>query len=442
MKKIFSKSSFPKAPGGDRYNWEDAQTVFKVSKVGLFVIKVIAAAKNAKQNHATDDDDLRVALDGFHFGKYRRHKEKISWKGFGASSSWDGASLKSGTKPIYFFARLGTGNHKLEFFADMTPTLKNLEVFEIEDDKFELTNLVPPEEIESNRKGVPWLSFVFLGTPPKSILLDVDVKSGKTKTTSDGDNLKVVINGEILQNKKAPTSKKYRNFYFSGDIKSANILSIDNKSLTKSLAFENSVELWYDGKPKISSSKISFFDTEEFLKELKPLADLRKYVLFAANFSLAYFKFDKRTYSKKFLEHSLKSNPSSLEFKSNHPVVRKIKNDPLYGKIRKAIKENLDKGLIEGEIYPVDFNFTSSDLDTSIHGIKKIEYKAKKKRNGDFEVYFELYDVYDFARGDMPFSLFGLQDSLKQKMINLLDTGEELGVVSNFEILIHVKDIL
>lgn len=69
VKKIFSKSNFPKAPGGNRYEWESAETIFKILKEGLFVVKIVASTKNAKQNYSTDDDDLRIALDGFHFGK-------------------------------------------------------------------------------------------------------------------------------------------------------------------------------------------------------------------------------------------------------------------------------------------------------------------------------------------------------------------------------------
>ena len=42
-------------------------------------------------------------------------------------------------------------------------------------------------------------------------------RSGKQKDSTDGDNLKVLINGKIIQNEEAPTSDKYKNFYFSGD---------------------------------------------------------------------------------------------------------------------------------------------------------------------------------------------------------------------------------
>ena len=106
FEKIFSKTSFPLAPGGDLYEWKAAETIFLIPAKGLFAIKIQAKAKNAKQNRGKDDDDLRISLDGFDFGKYERHQEMISWKSFGTSASWDGASLQGGTKTIYFFAEL------------------------------------------------------------------------------------------------------------------------------------------------------------------------------------------------------------------------------------------------------------------------------------------------------------------------------------------------
>jgi len=51
-----------------------------------------------------------------------------------------------------------------------------------------------------------------------------------------------------------------------------------------------------------------------------------------------------------------------------------------------------------------------------------------------------LYDVYDFDRKVNPFRLFKSFSYLKQRVINALDTGEKLGVVSNFEIQVDLID--
>jgi hypothetical protein len=445
MKKVFEKSAFPTAPGGNLYEWKGAETSFAIPKTGLFVIKIEASAKNAKQNNSNDDDDLRIALDGFSFGKYEKHDEKISWKGFGTSASWNGASLKGSTKTIYFFVELEKGDHKVQFFADETPEIKTFEVFAIENNKFTLTDLKPPELIESDRKGIPWVSFIFMGTHAKSVIFDVSTKSAKEKETADGDNLKVVVNGKIVQNKQATTSRKYKNFYFSGDIKSSGILSITNQELSDPLAFENSVEIWYDHEPIINSLQINFFDTEIFLKELEE-KDLRKYVLNRAELAIFIFKAEGKNYSAKFLRHSLKENPESLGFKASHPIARKIKADSMYKKILEELKERTTANILEGEIWPKDItgniNFESNDLATAIHGIKKIEYKAKPKKNGEFEVKMILLDIYDFQKQDLPFFLFHGKQYLKNTIINAMDLGESLHIIHNFEIQIYITEKL
>lgn len=452
MEKIFSKEFSLKAPGGDGYEWKEVETAFSVSERAVFAIKIEACAKNAQQNRSKDDDDLRVALDGFDFGKYERHQEMISWKGFGASASWDGASLKGGTKTIYYFVELEVGLHALQFFADETPTLKNIEILKIQNNTFELKNLKPLKKIKSERKGIPWLSFIFLGAQTKIFTLAVNTKSAKEKGGTDGDNLKIIVNGKIQKNPYAIESYKYKNFYFSGDIKEFDIFSIVSDELTDSLAFENAVELWYDETPEISSLEIKYFDNEAFLNRLKEFVDLKTYIIDRAHKAISIFKLAKKPYSAQFLEHSLNPNPSSLIFEPSDSLIKKIKDDPVYEKILKKLQEKISKGNLDGEIWPEDFkddmemkgtiNLNSYDLDTAIHGIHKIEYKAKPKKNNRFDLGFTLFDIYDFEKQNVPFFLSHVKDYLKNTTINALDMGEGLGLVNNFEVEIRLKEIL
>lgn len=445
MKSIFSRTSFPKAPGGNGYEWKAAETLFDVSADGLFVIKIEARAKNAKQNRETDDDDLRLALDGFDFGKYERNEEMISWKGFGTSASWDGASLKGGTKTIYFFFELDKGRHTLCFFADKTPILKNIEIFEIQNNAFELHNLTPPEKIKSNQKGIPWLSFIFLGSQTKNLVLRANAKSSRTKGSTDGDNLKVVINGKILKNKDANTSRKYENFYFAGDIKESDILLINHEAFSAPLAFENAVELWYDERPEIVSLSIEWFNSEEFFKQIKDYIDLKEYILSRAHAAISYFQITKKPYSAQFLEHSITKNPHSLIFQPNDPLAAQIRRDPVYKKLFEKIKEKISTGVLNGEIWPDDFtdghiDFDSDDLATAIHGIKKVQYKATPIKNKTYKVDMTLFDVYDFAKINAPRYIWPVSDYLKTTTNNFLDNGENLGIIRNYEIEISINE--
>lgn len=444
MNNVFSKFNFSQAPGGDKYQWMDAKIVFNIENSGLYVVKIVATAKNAERPESTDDDDLRIAIDGFHFGKYEIHDEKISWKGFGTSAGWNGASLQGGTKIIYFFLSLDKGSHNIQFFADGTPEIQSLEVFDIRNRRFKLQNLIPPENIASSKNGIPWISLIFLGSYPKQFFIDVITRSAKEKGGADGDNLKVILNGKILKNKKAATSSKYKNYYFSGDLKEIGILSLDNEEIGDPLAFENSIEIWYDQCPQILSLEINFFDTEAFLKELGNFVDLKKYVQKSAWLAAKYFKFNKWTYSERFLRRSLSDDPKPLIFESNHQIVRKIKNDKTYLEIVEIIKGKILSGNLDGEVWPKDFqrgkiNFTSQDLATAIHGIRKIEYKAEPKITGGFNVKFILFDIYDFEKVDVPFFLPNLKKYIKSQIINNLDIGETFGIINNFEIQININ---
>lgn len=451
-KPIFTKSNFSHAPGGNLYEWKEAETTFEVTKNGFFRIKIEASAKNAKQNKSTDDDDLRVALDGFDFGKYEHHEEDVSWKGFGASAAWNGASLKGGTKIIYFFTELQKGEHVLQFFADETPLLKNIEVFEVKDNIFEDSGLKPPQNIPSDENGVPWMSFIFLGGPPKNVILKVKTESGKIKGTKDGDNLKIVVNGAILKSPIASTAPKYKNFYFSGDLRKQDILTISHAQLSRPLTFENSIELWYDEMPEIVNLEIRFASHEEIIEYLRSegadIKILKEQVKDIAERALKFFRFFRKEYSAKFLEHALKSDSPPLIFNANDPLAQKIKKDPIYGKILVKIKEKITLGTFNGEIWPEDFkddpgmngeiNFDSEDFKTSIHGVRKIEYTAAATGNYQYAVNITIFDIYDFEKEEAPNFIIHPWKFLKSVAINNLETGEILGMIKSFEIEIHL----
>lgn len=449
MKKIFEKMDFPSAPGGDRYEWKKAETSFTIKKNALLAIKIVACCKNAKQNKLKDDDDLRISLDGYRLGKYEIHEEQISWKGFGTSASWDGSSLKGGVKTIYFFVNLHKGNHKIQFFADNKPAIKSVEVFEVKNKKFELSNLSPPQNLQTHRKGIPWISIIFLGTFPKNFLIDVKTKSAKEKKSSDGDNIKILVNGKILKNPRVPSSKKYGNFYFSGDVKYLKFLLLGDKELSGDLAFENAIDLWYDQEPEILNLKVEFFDIKQFLESLN-LMDLRTYARIQARFVILGLKASFRPFSAKLLKHALQENPENIVLGTNSSIVKKIKADIAYKKILDKLKEKVSLGIMNGEIWPRDFkddkemngaiNFNSHDLATSLHGIRKIEYQAKQKNNDKLEVEMIFFDVYDFEREKIP-SLFGEpKQYFKINILNAIDRAEALAVVKNFEIRIYVND--
>ncbi len=276
MKTIFQKIDFPLSQGGNNYEWEDAETTFEIKDEGIYIIAITASAKNKKQNKTGDDDDLRVTLNNYKFGQEEVHNAKKSWQGFGTAASWDGDSLKGSEKTIFFFVKLASGKQTLKFTADGKPVLKEIKVLQlnqegktIENAIFDFQETAPGTKTDEG--GIPWKSFVFQGqfnTDPFRVnLIDISAtcKSGKQKNSTDGDNIKVYANDKIVTNPQAPTSKKYQNFFFSGDLSKGTpetlMLSGDQFAFNKS---DFSVEIWYDEMPFLEQVKIEILGETKY----------------------------------------------------------------------------------------------------------------------------------------------------------------------------------
>ena len=413
MKTLLQKTNFPPAPGGDRYEWKAAETKFQVSQNGKYLIQITASANNGAQYHSTDDDDLRIALDDYNFGKYEIHDEKVSWKGFGTASSWDGASLKGNWKTIYFFKD---------------------ENFEIVDQKPKRKN----QTMDINRKGIPWMSFVLLGVKPKKISINATTQSATAKKSTDGDNVKIIVNGKIRTNPKAPQSKKYKNFYFSGDL---------DKGKTETLTLnpedfeflEDSVELWYDQNPG-TTIHIKLFDTiQEWLSKGIPEKLKLKFYEYTLNGLAILLSQLKYSYSSKFLRHSLTQQPEKLTFTNKSGLSKDVKNNQTYSRILSIIRKEIMNGVPDGQILLGDgakdlkIDFTEKDLKFSLHGLKKIEFSSQKISGNRCKVWLKLFDVYDFEPSRYDFNLI-------HNIVRMADQLEKNEVLKNFEIEIEIYD--
>ena len=455
MKEIYSQKGFPSASGGNIYYWQEVDTTFEVAEGGHYVIAVTASAKNAQQNNGTDDDDLRMELDGYRFGEKELHDEKISWKGFGTAASWDGASLRGGTKTNYFFVELSSGEHQIKLYADEAPVLKEITVLSFEEGEVfdAICNSKPKENIDTDEKGIPWLSFVFLGVKPKDFELSV-VCNATTKDKSDGDNVKVVTNGAILQNEQAPTSDKYKSFYFSGDLDHGEIKTLKIPPSTSKLV-ESSVEVWYDQAPEIHHLSFSLFKNHdeyiEALTEVDIKKDTFRQMFRFVVFSSKTLKPDLEV-ARLFLSHSIEDDPSNLNFNENDLVAKKIYADSAYRSIKEMVIEEIKTGKMEGIIDAGGkIAFETGDLLASIHGIKTVEFAATKKSEGEFDVEMVLTDTYDFRYQNYldactehsTCKLKNVSEAiLLTTLNNLANAGEYFGAVSNFEIRILMKDSL
>lgn len=443
MKKLFTKSYNLTAPGGDNYELKEAKTSLLCVEKGWHLIKVTAKAQDAKQKNSTDDDDLRMALNGYELGKYEIPQGQEHYKGFDIAASWNGATLKGNSKTVYsFFYATQVGDNQLQFYADGKPYLDSIEFYQLSSNEiFKLTDLKPSNTDDVDRNGIPCISFIFIGPQPKVFEITASAQSSKQNNKSDGDNLKVLLNGKIIQNKKASTSDKYKNFYFSGDQLqgSANTLTLGADHF---VSLENSVEIWYDQSPTIHQIEIEFSENYTNLSGFSDNSTQKDFIYLSLYAFVHLMQIDRKKYTAEFMLNALSQNPKNLVFGERSKLAKLIKKDEEYQKVLRLIKNEISNGQLSGAIFTGSTPestviFDSRDLDSAIHGIRKISYTAKKADNSSYTVDINLYDVYDFDPNNVDYSVYP-----KEELVILADKGESLGVLKNFEILIKIHETL
>jgi hypothetical protein len=268
---IFKKDFNLIAPGGNTYEWKDAETRFTVPENEKYIIKISASAKNGEQNGSGDDDDLRCEINN-------HDMRKGQWDGFNIASSFNGAHLKGHTKEIFYFVNLDAieedfflwfdrvREQVIKFFADETPTLNSIEVYPWDEaEKVVLEFFETAKLNDVNRQGIPWKSFIFL-SKPKKLIITARCLSAKIKGGTDGDNIKIMINGQPVQNPHvSPDADKYKNYYFSGDLVQGAFEEFvltkfpDNQAcLPKLKCRQDGVELWADCEPFLERVEVEF----------------------------------------------------------------------------------------------------------------------------------------------------------------------------------------
>jgi hypothetical protein len=444
MKKIFTKTDYPKAKGGNLYEWKEAETKFNVSQADFYRIDISASAKSGKQKGGSDDDDLRGELDGYAFGKYEVHAEKTSWKGFGTASAWDGNSLKGASKVNYYLVYLQKGEHLFKFYADGKPSIEKFEVFRLDEgENVEIEVLKPESNIQTSTKGIPFMSVILWGMKPQDFSISSTVHSAQKKNADDGDNLKIVVNGKIKQNTKAPTSRKYKNFYFSGDLndEKSEVLSLPKEDFE---FIEDSVEFWYDQEPSVFVRIKLKKNPKKWLKKASKAIKWTYYKSFAF-MVWGIFKISLLKYPSAFLKNAMKSSPPNLSFGFRTELASLIKEEPEYAKILNIIANSVKNGILEGQLNlgekknNTDVSFYQSlTLKYALHGIKKMSFSATKKTEEKYSVDITLYDIYDFQ--EVVYSLDEYLDFPSIFVNNQIDKAETGGYLKNYEITVQIKE--
>ena len=285
------------------------------------------------------------------------------------------------------------------------------------------------------------MSFVFIGPAPAKMAILASAQSGKQKGSTDGDNLKILLNGKVTQNEESPTSDKYKNFYFSGDQLQGNEKTLNLKK-NAFVSLENSIEIWHDQSPTIHQIDIEFSENYTNLSEFTDGSMQKDFVYLTLHSFIHFMRFINRNYTADFMQNAISQNPKNLVFGEKSRLAKLIRKDTEYQKVIHLIESEINTGQLSGEIFTggtpeSTIIFNSGDLYSAIHGIKKITYTATKTSGSRYKVDINFYDIYDFDPNNIDYSV-----NPATELVILADQGESLGVVKNFEILIKIHETI
>lgn len=206
---------------------------FIVKNSGLYAIVISARCKGEKQVGSTNDEDLRIEIDGRRFGKLTNPNRY-----YDCPASFTGGELHNLKKTIYFLLILGSGRHTLALFADQTATLESLEVLKIttSPDKVTLTQDIAAEDGDR----YPWIVFVLVDLTLSSMNLTLTLR----QRLIDSDDAKVIIDGKVQRN----FYNWFRRFWYFIASKDSNPTqsAIFTPQLVQGLHY---IELWADRMP-------------------------------------------------------------------------------------------------------------------------------------------------------------------------------------------------
>lgn len=228
---------------------------FNIKESGWYILSISARVKSEKQRGIdfTDDEDLRVEVDGRKFTKLNNPK-----KYFNSPAAFSGGKLHNALKTVYFVIHLGSGKHIIDLIPDEQGLVERIEVHKL--DMFPNVFLDLNQQAE-DRDRRPWITFTLVGLALTSIRITARVK----KRYRDSDDLKIIIDGKTqthfeTEDKKPrdllPLEWFYRLWYFVGSILLDKTRTVYFKTnLTKGLHY---IELYADRMPTLESLEFNF----------------------------------------------------------------------------------------------------------------------------------------------------------------------------------------
>ena len=169
------------------------------------MLSVSARVRDEKQRgaDATDDEDLRIEIDGEKFSKLNNPQRY-----FDSPAAFSGGKLHNTSKTVYFITQFRAGKHAVSLIPDQGALVERVDIQNIADPSHVAFGLNQQAEDGNNK---PWLTFVLRDLGLKSLT----VKAQARWRFSDGDDIKVIVDDNIKKNK---SSILHRNWIFASNV--------------------------------------------------------------------------------------------------------------------------------------------------------------------------------------------------------------------------------
>lgn len=266
-----------------------------ISESGWYLVSVSARVKSEKQRgeNETDDEDLRVEIDGQKFPKLDNPTGLLD-----SPAAFSGGRLHNLLKTIYFILWLEKGEHTTSLIPDESALIEAVTAFKL-DDTGEIKLDLDLRAEDGDRR--PWITFTLVDLPLSLFRITAATK----KRYRDSDDLKIIIDGETKthfepEDESPPDPKPlewfYRFWYFAGSILLGEVTSYSLKTnLPQGLHY---LELHADRMPTLKSIEFDFGGAPQEPPKIRKYQDdkfgrdynqLDQYILNAVSFWNDFF---------------------------------------------------------------------------------------------------------------------------------------------------------
>lgn len=175
---------------------------FNIQSKGVYLIQVSAKTKDEKQLGGTDDEDLRIEIDGHKFPLLSNQQRY-----FDSPAAFSGGAAHGLAKIVFIIIWLDTGNHQLNLIPDLAATVMGIDIRQISENsslgEFDLPLNLTAED--GDRRD--WLTFVLVDASLESFTPELILK----RRFIDSDDVKITIDDSI---KKAHYNNRQKLWYF------------------------------------------------------------------------------------------------------------------------------------------------------------------------------------------------------------------------------------